>query len=133
MCFCEEREPIRSSFLSSCGTQGTQALLDLHDTFVRLFLLRPCPTTEHSTDRPPVRKSLFRGEAHSGFAAFLGSTHLAAERMAYGSSVQGKSQAKRVRTLLRQCHRCLALRQPLVRIPKVPQRPRTKAMANHAS
>ena len=53
--------------------------------------------------------------------------------MEHGSKVQGKTQAKGVRTLLRQGHRFLAPRQPLVRIAQVPQRPGGKAVAHHPS
>ena len=53
--------------------------------------------------------------------------------MEHGSKAQGKTQAKGVRTLLRQGHRLVAPRQPLVRIAKIPQRPGGIAAANHAS
>ena len=52
--------------------------------------------------------------------------------MEHGSKAQDKTQAKGVRTLLRQGHRCVDPRQPLVRIAQVPQRPGGKAVANHA-
>ena len=53
--------------------------------------------------------------------------------MEHGSTAQGKTQAKGVRTLLRQGHRLVAPRQPLVRIAQEPQRPGGIAVANHTS
>src|SRR5215831_3056979 len=46
---------------------------------------------------------------------------------------QGITQTEGVRALLRQCHRLLTLRQPLVRIAKNAQRTSRKALAHHAS
>src|SRR5215831_5814504 len=112
---------------------GSQALVDLLGPFLRLSLLRQCPASHHSTNRPPARKSLFRGEADGGFCALLGSTHLAAELMEHGSKAQSKTQAKEVRILLRQRYRLLAPSQPLVRIPQRPQRPRGKDVTHHTS
>ena len=45
---------------------------------------------------------------------------------------QGAAEAKRMCALLCQRHRLLAPRQPLVRIAQHPQRPGSKAVANHA-
>jgi hypothetical protein len=49
------------------------------------------------------------------------------------SMTQSITQAKGMRTLLRQGHRLVVPRQPLVRIAKPPQRPGGTAEANHAS
>jgi len=46
---------------------------------------------------------------------------------------QGKTQAEGVCALLRQSHRFLVPRQPLIRIAKNAQRPRSKTLAHHAS
>src|SRR5262245_51001655 len=52
--------------------------------------------------------------------------------MHYSSSHQGKTQAQVVRTLLRQDYGFLTPRQPLVRVAKIPQRPRVPNVAQHA-
>src|SRR5215813_3123632 len=70
---------------------------------------------------------------HGSFGTLLGSTPLIAELMEHGSKVQGKTQAEGGCTLLRQGHCLVALCQPLVRIPKIPQRPHGVDVANHAS
>ena len=49
------------------------------------------------------------------------------------AQLKAKLRLKGCATLLRQGHRLVAPRQPLVRIAQVPQRPRGKAVANHAS
>src|SRR5215471_8197303 len=67
-----------------------------------------------------------------GFGVLLGSTPLAAELMENGSSHQSKTQTKGMRNLLRQGHCLVAPRQRLVRRAQVPQRPSSKAVANHA-
>src|SRR4029453_2420985 len=112
---------------------GSQALMHLLDPFLSLSLLRQCPAAQYSTERHPERKSLFHGETDRGFGTLLGSTPLAAELMEHGSKGQDKTQAKGVRTLLRQRHRLLALRQPLLRIPQIPQRPSSKDVTYHTS
>jgi len=53
--------------------------------------------------------------------------------MEHASPAQGKTEAKGVYTLLRQRHRLLASRQPLVRIAKITQRPVGKAVTHHPS
>src|SRR6266700_7052339 len=110
---------------------GSQALVHLLDPFLRLSLVRECPATHDRTDCHPIRETLFLRQAHRGFGAFLVPTRLATELMAYRRTTHGKVQAKRVRTLLRQGHRLLAPRQPLVRIAQVPQRPRSVAVTHH--
>ena len=52
------------------------------------------------------------------------STHLTAELMEHRRTAQGKTEAKGVCTLLRQGHRLLAPRQPLVRIAQDPTAPK---------
>src|SRR4029453_4134226 len=93
--------------------------------------MRQRPTVQQRTHRPPVRKSLFCGEAEGGFGTLLGSLPLPAELMEPGSNAPGIRQAKGVRTLLRQGHRLVVPCQPLVRIAKTPQRAGTNAMAKH--
>src|SRR5262245_35783619 len=61
----------------------------------------------------------------------LGGTPLTAELMEHGSSTQGRRAAEGVRCLLCQSHCCLALPQPLLRIPQRPQRPRGTVEQNH--
>src|SRR6516165_5817032 len=51
--------------------------------------------------------------------------------MAEGSDTQGAIQAEGVRTLLRQGYRLVVPCQPLVRIPKRPERPSGVATANY--
>ena len=134
MCFGEERQKIRSALLCSCGTIGSQALVDLLDPFLRLSLVCQRPAAQDSTTRPPVRKSLFRGEADGGFGALLGGT---APRGGTDGTWQQQLKAK---PRLKGCALCcarvtasLAPRQPLVRIAQIPQRPGVKAVANHPS
>src|SRR4029453_7071238 len=110
---------------------GSQALMHLLDPFLSLSLLRQCPAAQYSTERHPERKSLFHGETDRGFGTLLGSTPLAAELMEHGSKGQDKTQAKGVRTLLRQRHRLLALRPPLLRKAKYPQWQSGKAVTYH--
>src|SRR5215470_10713245 len=113
---------------------GYQALSDLCDSFLSLScLLRQRPAASDSTMRSPVWKLLLSGELDSGFGVFLGETHLATELMKCGNRVPGKTQAIRVRKLLHQSHCLLALRQRLVRIAQIPQRPGSKAVTHHAS
>src|SRR5713101_6849887 len=111
---------------------GHQALLDLLAPLPSLSLLRQRPAAQDRTTCTPVWESLFGGEDNGGFGALLGGTPFPAELMEHRRKAQGKTQTKGVRNLLRQGHRLLALRQPLVRIAQVPQRPGTNAMANHA-
>ena len=113
--------------------QGQQALAELLDSLPGLSMVRQRPAAQDRTDRPPVRKSLFRGEGNGGFGALLGGTSLAAELMDHGRIAQGKTQAKGVCNLVRQGHRLLATRQPLVRRAQVPQRPSGMDAAHHTS
>src|SRR6266540_3993900 len=101
MCFGEERQPSRSSSLCSCATMGSQALLDLRDTFLDLSLLCQCPATQERTTRPPVRKPLIRSDADGGFRALLDGMPLTAQLMELGNKAQGGTQAKRVCNLPR--------------------------------
>jgi hypothetical protein len=110
---------------------GYQALGHLLDSFLRLSLLRERPAAQKRTERYPVRETLLRGKTDGGFSTLLGSTHLAAALMEEGSSTQGRTQAKGVCALLRQCHRLLALRQPLIRRAKQPQRLGGMAVVPH--
>ena len=98
-----------------------------------LSLLHEYPAVQHSADRLPERKSLVLREANGGFNALLGSTHLTAELMEHRCTGQGKTQAKRVRNLLRQGYGFLGPCAPLLRIAQTPQRPRTMAAARHTS
>src|SRR5262245_61623147 len=131
MGFCEERKKIRSCYFCSCRTPGCQALGDLLYPFLHVSLMCQCPATQERTERSPVRKSLFLGEADGRFGALLGRTHLTTELMEHGSQAQGISQAKGVHTLLRQRYRLTASRQPLVRIAEMPQCPSGIAMTHH--
>src|SRR2546427_9945095 len=106
---------------------GCQTQVDLLDSFLRLSLLRQCPATWDRTVRYPVRKTLCRGEANSGFGVLLDCLRLQAVLMEQRRKAQGKTQTKGVRNLLRQRHRLLVSHQPLVRIAKIPQRPGGKA------
>src|SRR5262249_46358254 len=90
------------------------------------------PAVQHRTERPPVRKSLFRGEDDGGVRALLGGTTLPAELMEHSSQAQGISQAIGVRALLRQGYCLVVPCPPLVRIAKVPQRPGSIAATDHA-
>src|SRR5262249_11940252 len=63
---------------------------------------------------------------------FLGETHLATKRIGYSRKTQNESQAKGVRTLLRQGYCLIVLHLPLVRIAQVPERPSSMATAYHA-
>src|SRR6516165_5342142 len=112
---------------------GYQALDHLLNTFPRLSLLYQRPAAKNRTERPPVRKFLLCGEINGAFGVFLGITHLAAEGMEHGSSAQDITQAIGVRHLLRQSHRFLVPCESLVRIAKMPQRTRSKALAYHPS
>ena len=106
----------------------------LLNPFLRLScLLRQRPATEDRTERPPERKSLFPSKTDGGFGVLLGGTSLPAHLMEEGSLVQGKTEGVGVRNLLRQGHRLLALRQPLIRIAQVPQCQGSLAVANHTS
>ena len=55
--------------------------------------MRERPATHERTERHPVRKALFRGEADGSFDALLGSMDLTAELMVYRRINQGISQA----------------------------------------
>src|SRR5215470_7146855 len=133
MSFGEQREKIRSEYPCSCSMMDRQALVELLDALLRLSLLCQCPATQNSTVCHPERKSLFRRHRQGGFSTLLGQTHLTAALMEYSSHAQDKTQAVGVRMLLRQRHRLLAPRQPLLRIAQGPQRPGGKAMAHHTS
>src|SRR4030095_8195651 len=122
MCFGEKRQKMWSSYRCSCGMIGLQALGHLRNAFLRLSLLCQRPAAHDSTMRYPERKSLFLGEDDGGFGAFLRAMHLAAILMAHSSPAQGKTEAKRMCTLLRQRHCLVAPRQRLVRRAKCPQR-----------
>src|SRR5262245_22588836 len=76
-------------------------------------------------------EALFCREVDGGFGAFLGAMRLATELMECGSRNQGKTQAKRVCTLLCQGQRFVDPRQPLLSIAEEPQRQSSKAMAQH--
>src|SRR5262245_22977667 len=76
---------------------------------------------------------MFLGEVENGFGTVLGTMHLATEIMDCGSTVQGVSQAKGVCPLLRQGHRLLDPRQPLVRIAQQPEEMGVMAAARHPS
>src|SRR5262249_23681251 len=91
------------------------------------------PAVHDSTVRPPVRKSLVRGQLESGCSMRLGGMPLAAELMEYGSFAQSETQAQRVCDLVRQGHGSLAPCLPLVRIAKIPQRPGGTAETYHAN
>src|SRR2546425_8488842 len=110
MCFGEERQPIRSYVLCSCGTIVHHALVDLLDAFFCLSLLRQCPATHDRTDCHPEWKTLCRGKAHGGFGTFLGETLLTTELMEDGRTTQGKTQAKGMRTLPCQGYRLVVPR-----------------------
>src|SRR5262245_48070859 len=111
---------------------GSQALGDLLDPFLRPSLIRERPAAQESTTRPPVWQPLIRSDADGGFRALLGGMPLTAQLVEHRRKTPGKTQTKRVRNLLCQGHRLLALRQPLVRIAQVPQRPGSNAMTCHA-
>src|SRR5262245_19463602 len=115
ICLSEERQEILSSYLCSRGTIGSQALVYLLDPCLRLSLLRQRPATQHSTDRHPVGKSPFLGEADGGFGVLLGDTCLATVLMEHSSKTQDKTQVKGVCGLLRQGQRVVDLPPPLVR------------------
>src|SRR4051812_42318781 len=66
--FGEHRQKIRSAYLCSCRTIGSQALLDLLDAFLSLSLVCQYPAAQYSTECLPLRKSLFRGEDNGGFS-----------------------------------------------------------------
>src|SRR6266481_4296174 len=111
---------------------GSQALVHLLDPFLRLsLLLHQRPATEDRTERPPVRKALFCGEADGGFGTLLGGTSLAAELIEPGSHAQGKTEAKGVRNLLCQSQHFVHLYSPLGWIPQKPQRQRGINVASH--
>src|SRR5262245_30768774 len=93
--------------------------------------MRQSPAAQGDTTRSPEGKSLFLRQGHGGFGTFLGVMLLTTELMEHGSKAQSKRQAKRVVNLPRYGHRLLALRQPLLRIPKTPQRQSGKVMAQH--
>src|SRR5215471_7985191 len=76
------------------------------------------------------RKSLFLGEADGGFGTLSRNTHLATELVEYDSTNQGKSQAKRVCTLLCQRYRLVVPPLPLGRIAPVPEHPSGTAVAH---
>src|SRR5262245_4987622 len=120
MGFREQREQIRLPELCCCGTKSSQTLLALLDPFLRLCLVRQCPGTQDRTVGPPVRKSLVRGEADSGFGILLGGLPRAAQLMEPGSQAQGETQAQRVRNLLCERHRLVTLREPPLRIAQTP-------------
>src|SRR5215831_6262909 len=133
MCLSEERQKIRPQLLCSCGTIVHHALGDLLDAFLRLSLVCQRPATQDSTTRFPDGKSLFLSEADGGFDAFLGCLSLPTVLMEHGSNSQDITQAIGVRHLLCQRQRFAYLCLFLVRIPKIPQRPRVHGTANHLS
>src|SRR5262249_36900336 len=106
---------------------------ELRDSCLRLSVVHQRPAVEKRTKRHPERKSLLRRKADGGFSTFLGATYLTTELMEHGSTGQDPTQAKRVGNLLCEGHRLLALREPLGRIAQTPQRPGSKALANHPS
>src|SRR5262249_38924499 len=110
---------------------GSQALGHLRDPIPALSLLHQCPTAQNSIEGYPEWEPLFLRKAQGGFGMLLGSTPLTAELMEHGSSTQGRRAAEGVRCLLCQRYRCLALPQPLLRIPQRPQRPRGTVEQNH--
>src|SRR5712691_4508201 len=112
---------------------GYQALVHLLDPFLRLSLLCQRPATQDRTERQQERKSLFLREDNHSFGVLLGATLLAAELMEYSRTTQSKSQAKGVSTLLCQGQCVVDLRQPLVGMTQIPQRPSSQAMTNHPS
>ena len=122
---------MRPHDLCSCGTPGRQTLVHLLDSVLGLSLPRQRPAEQYRTSCSPVWKSLFRGEGDDGFGMFPGCLHPLAVLMECGSIVQGRTQAKGVRDLLRQDHRLVDLLQPLVRIAKKPQRP--SGIAGHTT
>src|SRR5262249_35149438 len=79
MCFGEQCQKIGPIDLYSHSTQGTQALGELLDPSLCLFLVCQCPAVQESTECHPLRKSLVRGKADEGFGTFLSQAHIAAE------------------------------------------------------
>jgi hypothetical protein len=65
--------------------QGYQALSEILDPLLGLFLVRQRSAAQQSTERSKERQSLFRGEAHNGFSALLDCLHLPAVLMDHGS------------------------------------------------
>src|SRR5215813_13668661 len=117
----EECQKIRSCYLCSCGTIVHHTLGDLLNAFLRLSLVCQRPAAQDTTHCPPMWEALFCSEVDGGFGAFLGAMRLATELMEYGSHNQGKTQAKRVCTLLCQGQRFVDPRQPLLSIAEEPQ------------
>src|SRR6266581_3666846 len=110
---------------------GSQALVDLLDSFLGLSLLHECPAARDGTTSCIERKSLLHSEMDGGFRALLGSVPFTAELMERGSVAQDSTQAKGVRHLLCQGQCLLTPRQRLVRIAQTPQRRGAKAAAIH--
>src|SRR5215510_16051102 len=117
MCLSKERKVIRSCYFCSCGTIDHQTVGNLCHPFLRLSLLHECPPTQESTICHPEGKALLLRQGHGGFSAFLGATHVATELMEHRRTNEGGTQVIGMRQLLRQRHRFLTLRQPLVGIP----------------
>src|SRR5215510_10923503 len=103
-------------------------MVHLLDFLSDLSLLCQYPAAQQRTDCYPERKILLLRDAVGGFRMLLHSRHLAAELMEHGGKGQDKTPAKGVRTLLRQRHRRVAPRQPLLRIATYPQRHSGKAV-----
>src|SRR5262249_38609316 len=133
--FGEERQKTWSPYLCSCRTQGAQTLLKLRDAFLSLSLSLLCqrPATQERTDRHPEWESLVLRKADSGFSAFLGSTPLTTQAMIFASTDEGRTEAVRVYQVLRQGHRLVDPRQPLLRIAQTPQCPSTMDATQDAS
>src|SRR5262245_23580358 len=103
--------------------QGSQALIDLRHPFLRLSLLSEGPAVQARIYCLQERKSLFSGEANSGFGALLRCLHLLATLMKQRRMTEGSTQVKRVVELLCQPHRFVTPRQSLGWIPQQPRRP----------
>src|SRR2546427_3772148 len=58
-CLGEKRQKMRSLYLCSRGTKGSQALAELLDPFLSLSLVCQRPAVQDRTDCHPLRKSLF--------------------------------------------------------------------------
>src|SRR5262245_1254288 len=111
MGFGEERQQIGPIGLCSRGTNGSQALVYLPDSFLHLSLVCQRPAAQDNTTCHPERKSLVRGKVDEGVGALLSSTHLAAELTGHHCTTQGMSQAIGGGKLLRQRHGLVTPRQ----------------------
>src|SRR5438105_9725038 len=98
-------------------------MADLLDPLPGLSLLCQRPAVQDRTDCLPEWKSLLHGEGESSFRTLLSRLPLQTILMELGSSAQGITHAKGVRTLLRQDRRLVVLHQPLVRMTKPRQCP----------